>query len=147
MQKGRDHPHDGVSEVTGTMLLIALVVILAAFVTASVFSLAGSSLATKNIGITVFPGYLNNTSQTALITVHGGLDLERMVYLEYTVDDGVTWRGISDREGNELVPGLDYPLTVGDVVATGADDPKGKRLLLRGTFTDGNMQVLYDRNF
>ncbi len=122
-------------------------VILAAFLAAGAFGLMGPGMATKNVALTVSPGTLNISSPTALITIHGGLDLDQMTNLEYTLDNATTWGNVTDTQGNELIPGNDYPISVGQVVATGNNGLEGRRLILRGTFGDGTMQILYDKQF
>ena len=131
----------------GILLLVALVVILAAFLAASTFGLIGPGMATKNVALTASPGFLNATSPTTLITIHGGQHLDQLTILEYSLDNSVTWGNVTDLGGNELVPGSNYPLQVGQVVATGTEGPDGKRLMLRGTFSDGIMQILFDKQF
>lgn len=138
---------DAVSVTLGTILVVALVVILAAFVSAVAFGMIGSSITSKIVGMTVSVGSLPNASPTALITIQGGSDLERMTGLEYAIDDTMAWCAVTDADGNVLDSGSDYPLETGDMVATGCDSPVGKRLLLRGTFTDGCKQILFDKNF
>lgn len=141
-----DHD-EAVSEVIGILLLVALVVILAAFLAASTFGLMGPGMATKNVALVASPGNLTSSGPTAVITVHGGRDLDLMTHLEYTLDNAVTWGNVTDLGGNELVPGSNYPLQVGQVVATGNNGLEGKRLMLRGTFGDGSVQILYDKQF
>ena len=144
--KGYCRSETAVSEVIGILLLVALVVILAAFIAAGVFGLMGPGMTTKNVALVASPG-LNTTSPTTIITIHGGLDLDQMTNLEYTLDNATTWGNVTDTQGNELIPGNDYPLSVGQVVATGSTGPEGKRLMLRGTFGDGSVQILYDKQF
>jgi hypothetical protein len=131
----------------GILLLVALVVILAAFLAAGTFGLIGPGMATKNVALVASPGNLTSSGPTAVITVHGGRDLDLMTHLEYTLDNAVTWGNVTDLAGNDLVPGSNYPLQVGQVVATGNNGPEGKRLMLRGTFGDGSVQILYDKQF
>jgi len=131
----------------GILLLVALVVILAAFLAAGAFGLMGPGMATKNVALVASPGNLTTSGPTAVITVHGGRDLDLMTHLEYTLDNAVTWGNVTDLAGNELVPGSNYPLQVGQVVATGNNGLEGKRLMLRGTFGDGSVQILYDKQF
>ncbi len=131
----------------GILLLVALVVILSAFIAAGAFGLMGPGMATKNVALTASPGFLNATSPTTVIPIHGGQHLDQVTILEYSLDNAVTWNGVTDLAGNELMPGTDYPLKVGQVVATGTEGPDGKRLMLRGTFSDGIMQILFDKQF
>lgn len=138
---------EAVSVTIGTTLLVAIIVILAAFVSAVAFGMVGASITSKVVGMTVATGSLSNASPTALITIHGGTDLERLISLEYAMNDTMTYRFVTDINGHIIDPGSGYPLQVGDVLATGCDSPLGKRLLIRRTFTDGSRQVLFDKNF
>jgi len=141
------NPDNAVSEVLGTLLLVALVVILATFIGAAVYAFIGPSMATKNVALTASPGFLNATSPTTLITIHGGQHLDQLTILEYSLDNSGAWGRVTDLAGNELATGTDYPLQVGQVVFTSTNSPNGKRLMLRGTFSDGIMQILYTNQF
>lgn len=135
-----------VSEVIGLLLLVATVVILSAFIAAVVFGMIGAVIPGKTVALTVVPGNTSSNHPSAIVTLHGGPDIDRMTFLQYSLTDGSAWGNVTDINGNELSVS-DYPLAVGEVVTIGSHDPAGKRIMLRATFSDGTMQVLFDEQF
>ena len=112
--------------------MVAITVILAAVIAAFVFGLAGTSGSSKSVGLTVA---LNGTDGYK-VTIQGGSDLSSMTELYYSVDGGT----LTDT-------GEAPPFEVGQIVYITVADPSGKQLILRGTFTDGSEQVLFDKQF
>jgi len=122
---------EAVSPVIGVILMVAIVVILAAVIAAFVFGMAGSTSATKTIGMTVSP-----TSTGVDILWQGGADLNSMTAMQYSLDGAA---GVDS--------GVTFPVTVGETSAVACGDPTGVHLVLIGTFTDGSSQVIFDRRF
>ncbi|HII77295.1 MAG TPA: type IV pilin [Methanolinea sp.] len=126
---------DAVSPVIGVILMVAITVILAAVIAAFVFGLAGTTSTSKNVGLTV---QANGTDNGFKVTIQGGTDLPTMTNITWS-NDGTNFRMF---EGNPTT------YSVGQVLSTNATtDNTNVRLLIRGTFTDGSQQVLFDRQF
>lgn len=64
---------DAVSPVIGTILLVAITVVLVAIVAAVVMGMVGGVPDFKTVGVTVTP-YANSTDQGVILTLTGGKD-------------------------------------------------------------------------
>jgi flagellin-like protein len=129
---------DAVSPVIGVILMVAITVILAAVIAAFVFGLAGTTGSSKNVGLTVTSnGTVGGTEQGFIVTVQGGTDLPTMNNLTYSIDGG-DFETFEDSQTS---------FEVGDVLWTGAEENTGVRFIVRGTFSDGSQQVLFDRQY
>ncbi|MEN6397006.1 MAG: type IV pilin N-terminal domain-containing protein [Methanoregula sp.] len=146
---------EAVSPVIGVILMVAIVVILAAVIAAFVFGMAGSTSATKTVGMTVTP---NTTGITILW--QGGSDINSLQNLAMSVD-GMTSVEVANFDGTTVPPinpdlttwstptvGETWYLPVDDNDFTGiTDGGQGKHIVLIGTFSDGSQQVIFDRRF
>lgn len=122
-----------ISEVMGSILMVALVVILAAVIGTMVFGLAGNLQETKIVGVSA----AKYNSTHIIVTFIGGDKADQLynlsvskngVYLGSMVTDGKT------------------PLIVGNstylpYATTGSD-----HLVITGWFADGTQQVIMDTN-
>jgi len=139
---------EAVSPVIGVILMVAIVVILAAVIAAFVFGMAGTTSTTKNVAFTVSVGSSTAGTPTAdigVITAQGGTDLETMNQLQFSID-GAAAANVTTIAEAPLTPAPGY-IATGDVVATGNNVIKGKRLILIASFEDGTEQVVFDRKF
>jgi len=129
---------EAVSPVIGVILMVAIVVILAAVIAAFVFGMAGSTSASKNVGMTVSP----NGTDGVTILWQGGTDINSLNDIALTLD------GNPDGTVNttEWVGGAAHP-AVGEITPIGTDDVTGKRVIIIGTFSDGSNQVIFDRRY
>ena len=125
---------EAVSPVIGVILMVAITVILAAVIAAFVFGLAGTTGTSKNVGLTVAK---NGTDQGFDVTVQGGTDINTLDLLEFQVNSS----GYGNFSGNPTDFG------VGDLLWTGAKWNTNTRFMVRGTFSDGSEQVLFDRQY
>jgi len=116
--------------------MVAITVILAAVIAAFVFGLAGTTGSSKNVGLTAAK---NGTGGGFDVTVQGGTDLPTLDSLEAS-NDGF------DKAANITTLGSN-PYSVGQTFWTGNWDNTGVKLSIRGTFSDGSQQVLFDRQF
>lgn len=132
---------EAVSPVIGVILMVAITVILAAVIAAFVFGLAGTTSTSKNVGLTVAA---NGTNQGFKVTVQGGTDLLTLTMLNWS-NDGSSFGTFNYASNTTVNPGGKY--TVGEVLWTGATTNQGTKLIIRGTFTDGSSQVLFDRQY
>ncbi|MDD5686024.1 MAG: type IV pilin N-terminal domain-containing protein [Methanoregulaceae archaeon] len=126
------------------ILMVAITVILAAVIAAFVFGLAGTTGTSKNVGLTVVT---NGTNEGFKVTVQGGTDLPTLTNLQYSVD-GSNFYALNTTTGGTHSGSYG----VGEVLWTGenadSDVPNnGVKLTIRGTFTDGSQQVLFDRQY
>lgn len=127
------HTHlnnDAVSEVLGTVLIVALVVILASVGAAYVFGLVGDQQRMKVVGIS---GQANPNG-TATFTVQGGGDLLMIENVTARYQDGTS----------EEIFGS-HP-SAGDSVTT-VRTVTGERVILVGYFEDNTPQIIYDGRF
>ena len=134
---------EAVSPVIGVILMVAIVVILAAVIAAFVFGMAGGTGTAKNIGMTV--SVPNSTSGVAALTLQGGADLPQLTGMQYSLNGSPIWRDINTTVGGGT-PATQGQFTVGSVLY--ASGPvTASRMMIRGNFTDGSQQVIFDRNF
>lgn len=128
---------EAVSPVIGVILMVAITVILAAVIAAFVFGMAGSTSASKNVGMTVTP---NSTGVTILW--QGGADVNSLLRINTSED------GVDDSAGQKdwSTATVKHP-QVGEVTFLGIGDPSGKRIIIIGQFTDGSSQVVFDRRY
>jgi len=126
---------EAVSPVIGVILMVAITVILAAVIAAFVFGLAGTTGSSKNVGLTVVA---NGTNDGFKVTIQGGTDLPTLTELNWSVD-GAAFEAFSSDAGGSY--------EVGEILWTGAETNSGVKLIIRGTFTDGSQQVLFDRQY
>ncbi|MDI6898925.1 MAG: type IV pilin N-terminal domain-containing protein [Methanolinea sp.] len=129
---------EAVSPVIGVILMVAITVILAAVIAAFVFGLAGTTGSSKNVGITV----AKSGETQFVVTIQGGTDLPQLNKLEYQTNT-TGFHEITAPSGGWSV-GITRTITgYNETAATNT----GVRLILRGTFSDGSQQVLWDRQF
>jgi len=133
---------EAVSPVIGVILMVAIVVILAAVIAAFVFGMAGGTGTAKNIGMTV-----QADSSGASLTLQGGADLPQVTKMEYNLNGTSNWYVVQTTGGSSAAIG---DFTVGTVLKApnqGTNLVQGARLMIRGTFTDGSQQVIFDRRY
>jgi archaeal type IV pilus assembly protein PilA len=126
---------EAVSPVIGVILMVAIVVILAAVIAAFVFGMAGSTQSSKNVGMTVTP---NQTGISVLW--QGGSDVNSLKTLYSSLD------GVNLSSAGNYTSWPTHP-TVGEVTYLSTGDVSGKRIILTGVFSDGSMQVIFDKRF
>jgi len=158
---------EAVSPVIGTILMVAITVILAAVIAAFVFGMVVTTTTTKTVGMTVVA---NQTDSAAFkITFTGGPDLSSVDALIINYDnqakdlsDDTNVAG--DEAGNETVSVVNGPggkankialesgkrFAVGNLLNVKFSDTtvttvSGHRITIIGVFTDGAEQILWDR--
>lgn len=127
------HTHlnnDAVSEVLGTALIVALVVIFASISAAYIFGLVGDQQRMKVVGIS---GHANPNG-TATFTVQGGGDLLMVENVTARYQDGTSEEIFGSRP------------SAGDSVTT-VRTVTGERVILVGYFEDDTPQIIYDGRF
>lgn len=129
---------EAVSPVIGVILMVAITVILAAVIAAFVFGMAGSTGSSKNVGLIV---QVNQTDADFRVTVQGGTDLPTLEKLEYTL-------GAGNNTYAQFTPSTaGYKVEVGNSYILGAATTSNIKLTIRGSFSDGASQVLFDKQF
>jgi len=124
---------EAVSPVIGTILMVAITVILAAVIAAFVFGMAGTTSTTKNVGITA--GL--NSSGYGIITWQGGTDIDKITSWEGKLENGtVVVGGINVNQQ----PSVGQTNTTDRSITT-------HRLIITAKFNDGSTQVLFDKQF
>jgi flagellin-like protein len=124
---------DAVSPVIGVILMVAITVILAAVIAAFVFGMAGSTGTSKNVGLTVVK---DETNDGFNVTVQGGTDLATL--------DQLTWL-VDGEPGDPAFSAGSYH--VGQILSTNGGGNTGVKFSVRGEFSDGSQQILFDRQY
>lgn len=122
---------EAVSPVIGVILMVAITVILAAVIAAFVFGLAGTTQATKSVGVTANL----NASNFVVITWQGGADLNKIT----------NWTA-KNATGNWLA-GHGGTTAVGEVNFSNSAVPANDRIIITAKFQDGSEQVVFDKQF
>lgn len=134
------HNEEAVSPVIGVILMVAITVILAAVIAAFVFGLAGSTGSAKNVGMTVTV----DQNRFVIATIQGGTDLASMTNMSISTDSGQNYLYLVNRGSSTQAT---FPLNVGQVVNSTGTIPLNTRVILKGEFSDGSSQVLFDKTF
>ena len=131
---------NAVSPVIGSILLVAITVIIAAVIAAFVFGMTGDIQQTRVVAITSDISQNDAPAKVVVITNHGGKDASSLVNVEIQI------------EGTDCVdPGTSNPSTtdfaqnVGfSMRCEGTSPGEREHLVITGIFIDGTRQVLLD---
>jgi len=123
--------NDGVSPVIGTILLVAITVVLVAIISAVVMGMTGDIGSSKVVGVQVSP--INTTA--VLVTITGGANAGDLNNL--SVYAGSTPIGAPANLANNIVVGKPYTFN-GSTVLTGTHT-----VSVVGQFKDGTNQSIY----
>jgi flagellin-like protein len=123
---------EAVSEVIGTVLIIALVVTLAAIIGAMVFGLVGTVQDTKVIAVTAVRYNSSNIS----LTYNGGDRADQVYWLNISVNGTPV--------GRMGTLGGTSPVQVGNVTRIGGSFPGNDHVVVVAAFADGTEQVVLD---
>ena len=123
---------EAVSPVIGVILMVAITVILAAVIAAFVFGLAGTTGSSKNVGLIA---QKNSTDNGFDVTISGGTDLPTVTAMQWSINNSWFVFDGSPTYG------------VGNILWTGSEPNSDVRFRVRGNFTDGSQQVLFDKQF
>lgn len=128
---------DAVSPVIGTILLVAITVVLVAIVAAVVMGMVGNMSDKKDVGVIVQPGA---GSGSVIATVASGSDAGKLTSMYvYAGDKNLTT--ISPAFANKVVAGQPYNFTNETPISSGTH-----QITVTGNFNDGTSQVLYTGN-
>jgi flagellin-like protein len=134
---------EAVSPVIGTVLMVAVTVILAAVIASFVFGSTGNIPKTKIVATTV----QLETSGSIVIVYQGGQDSDSLMTINITSPNGTIWHPI-DAVGTLANSGSTYAKpNIGAVMKLhpAADWPSGqKHVVVVGAFGDGPSQVITD---
>lgn len=127
---------DAVSPVIGTILLVAITVVLVAIVAAVVMGMTGGLQSTKDVGVTVTPAVPGTADSLATVTFYGGSDVKNLVgpVKMYNVTSGA----VADNASTSFAVGQPYMLK-----GTLADFVGQTPVNIVANFTDGSSSVLY----
>lgn len=141
---------NAVSPVMGTILMIAVTVILAAVISAFVFGMPVNIQKTKLMGSSV---QMDTTGGSILLSYYGGPDDISLTMINITEPNGSVWY-TSSTDGGLTVSTATSPTPVkpdiGAVMklSPAPDWPLGKkRVLAVGSFSDGVQQIILDSYF
>jgi len=131
---------DAVSPVIGSILLVAITVIIAAVIAAFVFGMTGDIQTTKVVAVTgqkvVAPG-CGDAGVGIRLTNHGGKDVGSLHKLEVRINEGEPI-DIENACSGELTP------HVGSVGVYPVDGVDRHHVVVVGHFVDGTQQVVLD---
>ena len=139
---------EAVSPVMGTILMVAVTVILAAIIAAYVFGVSGNTQKTKIVGATA----QLESSGDIVIVYHGGQDDSSLASITITAPNGTTWH-TTDGKGNLADSGTTYEKPeVGAVMKLIPPPPSSptawpadyKHVVVVGTFGGGESQIILD---
>jgi archaeal type IV pilus assembly protein PilA len=122
----------GVSEVMGTILMVALVVILAAIIGSMVFGLVGNLQTTNLVGVSA----VKYNSTHILVTFTGGEKADQLYNLSVSINGASQ---ISMTQGTT-------PMRVGNSSYFSGATTRSDHLVITGWFADGTQQVIMDTN-
>ncbi len=129
---------EAVSPVIGVILMVAIVVILAAIISAFVFGIAGSTTSTKTVALIVTP----NASGIDILW-QGGSDINSLRKIQTSLD------GVPDTTDGtkDWSAGSPHHPVVGEITTLAIGDVTAKRVTIAGEFNDGTSQVLFDKTY
>jgi flagellin-like protein len=113
---------DAVSPVIGTILLVAITVILVAIIAAVVMGMTGNVAQPKNVGLTV-EGTMNNPNPNAwetlpyyVVHIYGGRDVTNLKYINISVEgsEQTMFWGDTHGRGNNEAPALTWEEYLGE---------------------------------
>ena len=128
---------DAVSPVIGTILLVAITVVLVAIVAAVVMGMVGNMSETKNVGVIVTP-YSDNTNQGVIVTVSSGADANKIDAL-YAYLDGKAFDVPEDSKVSKPGVGVPYAFSNPPEAQTSVSGT----VTVSATFQDNTTQVIY----
>ncbi|MCG7854451.1 MAG: type IV pilin N-terminal domain-containing protein [Methanoregulaceae archaeon] len=115
-----------VSPVIGSILMVAITVILAAVIAAFVFGMAGNIEVSRMIGITAE----RTGNMSVSLLNHGGAGERGLDALNVTVSGGSVYT---------------FPASVGVPFLVAAPNPGKDQVVVTGVWSDGYRQILYAR--
>ena len=127
--------NDGVSPVIGTILLVAITVVLVAIISAVVMGMTGNIGTSHVVGVNVVQGTDVSNNNTLLVTITGG---------ETTSLSNITVYSGSNMVGNTTkFTAVGAPLTfIDDMYTTTKSLPTAQTSIsVVGTFSDGNQTI------
>ena len=139
------HEEEAVSPVIGTVLMVAITVILAAIIAMYVFGMPADVTKTKIVAATA----QLDTTGVILITYQGGQNDDSLSSLNITAPNSSVWY-TSSADGAltpSTVPGTLVKPRVGATMSLnpGSDWPSGqKHVVVIGAFADGPNQIILD---
>ena len=141
---------DAVSPVIGTILMVAVTVILAAVIASFVFGMPMSIQKAKLMGSSV---QMDTTGESILLSYYGGPDDISLSMINITAPNGTEWY-TSSTDGALTVSTATSPAPVKPDIGAmmtlhpAPDGPAGqKRVLVVGSFNDGVQQIILDSYF
>ena len=123
-----------VSEVMGSILMVALVVILAAVIGAFVFGLTGSMQSSNLVGVSA----VKYDSTHILVTFVGGDKANQLYRLNVSIN--------GNNAGALGTPPWTTPISVGNSSLFAGSTTGSDHLVIIGSFADGTQQVVMDTN-
>jgi len=121
-----------VSEVMGTILMVALVVILAAVIGALVFGMVGNLQETKVVGVTA----TRNIEGFVTVSYNGADKADQLYWMNVSINGNIG-KELGTFEGTT-------PVDVGNTSNSAAVTPGSDHVIVVAHFSDGTEQVVLD---
>ena len=137
---------EAISPVIGTILMVAITVIIAAMIGTFVFGVPQNIQKTKFMGTSI---QVERSHGAVLLSYHGGPDDVSLTSISVTAPNGTIWY-TSSADGDLTLKSASSPAPakprLGAVMTlTPAPDwPAKKRVLVVGSYNDGNEQIISD---
>jgi archaeal type IV pilus assembly protein PilA len=138
---------EAISPVIGTILMVAITVIIAAMIGTFVFGVPQNIQKTKFMGTSI---QVERTQGAVLLSYHGGPDDVSLTSISVTAPNGTTWY-TSSADGDLTLntassPAPTKPRLGAVMTLTPAPDwpPGKKRVLVVGSYNDGQEQIITD---
>lgn len=122
------HQEPAVSEVMGSILMVAVTVIFAMVVGATVLSLAGSMQQTRVVGVAAV-----RVNESIVRITYYGCDKPDQLYQLKIIINGIDTTSMGSGSS---------PLEVGNSTTVSATAPGKDHMVVTGTFSDGTWQVV-----
>ena len=133
-----------VTPIVGTIMLVALTIVLAAIVAAFLFGFAGQSLQPpKMVSAT-----MERTNATSVsVTYYGGQDAGALIGMVYTINDSSNVIVSSGSQsvtisGNQVMANSGGTMPIGLGVTVPATNPKKDHIVITGLFSDGSSAII-----
>ncbi|MDD5512049.1 MAG: type IV pilin N-terminal domain-containing protein [Dehalococcoidales bacterium] len=133
-----------VTPIVGTIMLVALTVVLAAIVAAFLFGFAGQSLQTTHIVSATMQRV--DTSHVSM-TYYVGQDAAALLGMTFTVNDKTnitvtTGSTLVTISGNQVMANSGGTIPIGLGVTIPATNPKKDHIVITGLFSDGSSAII-----
>ncbi|MDH7593396.1 MAG: type IV pilin N-terminal domain-containing protein [Methanomicrobiales archaeon] len=130
---------NAVSPVIGTVLMVAVTVIIGAMIGAYVFGLTTNVQKPRQIGVL----HVSQSNNDIIINYHGGPDSDALAWFRITAPDGTLYYSTANSLTSDFDERAAPDLGASFVLVNNAT-PQNDRVIVVGHFIDGDEQIIYD---